>query len=118
MNDSADRAPGTLLYELESIQNLLAEEGEDLASIPILRDIVSDTAKLQTARIAEQFVPTLTIEKPATPTLSTDDHDYFYQRDLLIQEVVDEFIPSIEASLRERLHQLTDDELQALLKPS
>jgi hypothetical protein len=116
MNDSSDRAPGTLLYELESIQNLLAEEGEDLASIPILRDIVSDTNKPQTARIAEQNLPTLNIEKPAS-TLSTE-HDYFYQRELLIQEVVDEFIPSIEANLRERLHRLTDDELQALLKPS
>jgi hypothetical protein len=114
MNDSSDRAPGTLLYELESIQTLLAEEDDVLASIPILRDVVNDASKPQTARIAEQFVPTLTIEKPAT-TLSTD-HDYFYQRDLLIQELVDEFIPAIEASLREKLHNLTDDELQALLK--
>lgn len=113
MNDSSDRAPGTLLYELESIQDLLAEEGEDLASIPILRDVVSDGARPVTARIAEQFVPTLTIEKTQAATIHNDAD---YQRELLIQEVVDEFIPAIEASLRDKLHRLTDEELQALLK--
>jgi len=114
MNDSSDRAPGTLLYELESIQTLLAEEGEDLASIPILRDVVSDGSKPVTARIAEQFIPTLTIEKTSSTAISHDDANY--QRELLIQEVVDEFIPAIEASLRNKLHRLTDEELQALLK--
>jgi hypothetical protein len=114
MNDSSEKAPGTLLYELESIQNLLAEEGEDLNSIPILRDIVSDGSKPVTARIAEQFVPTLKIE---TATRDSQN-DIGYQRELLIQEVVDEFIPAIEASLREKLHRLTDEELEALLKNS
>jgi hypothetical protein len=111
MNDSSDRAPGTLLYELESIQNLLAEEGDDLGSIPILRDVVSDVSKPSITRIPEHSIPpTLNIEK------DEPIEDYGYQRELLIQEVVDEFIPAIEASLREKLHQLTDDELEAMLK--
>lgn len=114
MSDSSERAPGTLLYELESIQTLLAEQGEELANIPILRDVVSDGSKPITARIAEHLVPTLKIETPAA--ITDDDSDY--QRELLIQEVVDEFIPAIEASLRNKLHRLTDEELEALLKDS
>jgi hypothetical protein len=127
MNDSSERAPGTLLYELESIQTLLGEQGEDLTSIPILRDVVSDGSKPVTARIAEQQVPTLNIDVPTLnieaskkieTSAKTAHYDSDYQRELLIQEVVDEFIPAIEASLREKLHRLTDEELQALLKNS
>ena len=41
-----------------------------------------------------------------------------YSRELLIQELVDEFIPQIEMALHERLSQLDDAALQRLLKNS
>lgn len=114
MNDSSDRAPGTLLYELESIQNLLSEDEEYLKNIPILHDVVSEGNK--------PVISSPTIEQPlaknfAIESETTLEDDYYLQRELLIQEVVDEFIPTIEARLREKLHQLTDGELQAMLKP-
>lgn len=39
-----------------------------------------------------------------------------YQRELLIQELIDEFLPRIEAELRERLGQLDHATLQALAR--
>lgn len=41
-----------------------------------------------------------------------------YRRELLIQELVGEFLPQIEAALRERLESLEDTALQALKTPT
>ncbi|MDX9875541.1 MAG: hypothetical protein RBS88_11565 [Spongiibacteraceae bacterium] len=51
---------------------------------------------------------------PVEQTASAADSRW--QRELLIQEVVDEFVPRIEAALRERLRHLDDETLRSWLR--
>ena len=57
-------------------------------------------------------------DEPDAATAPVDDNERAnYRREALIQELVAEFLPRIEATLRERLAGLDDQSLHALKKP-
>lgn len=64
------------------------------------------------ASIQSAASPTLSSPPPQKITSAVPRIRPDYSRDVLIQELVDEFVPQIEAALRERLSQLDDAALQ------
>lgn len=119
--------PAQLLNDLESIRQLLGDENLeppllidslDPDSIPLLSDIVTQPSQVATP------APT---PKPAAPTLretvnqsvSRDselnrlDSELRAAAQLILQDVIDDFVPQIEAELKRRL----DARLSRLLPP-
>jgi hypothetical protein len=151
-DDADPLPPGHLLDELESIKDILDDDGDDTAAgdIPLLDDMVIDNldantrllnlnrifddsdgadagpAPVEPARANVQFprfsLDTLLpdeMQEPAAapgachqPSATAKRVRPDYSREVLIQELVDDFIPQIEAALRERLGQLDNATLQ------
>ena len=93
-----------LLDDLQSIRDLL----EDPASPPLLTDIVtSESIPVLSERI-DPFTPVnanpLT-EAARHLTMKQLEPELRQCAELLVQEVIDEFVPQIEAVLRKRLEQ-------------
>lgn len=96
-----------LLDDLESIRALLgdddAEPGEtiDPASIPVLSDVIENPALPP--------LPELETREPAVRTAFRTlaerhlDHELRTAAQLILQDVIDDFVPQIEAELRNRL---------------
>lgn len=140
--DLPPRGP-RLLDELQAIRDLLNDR--DNAGVPLLRDVVKPGAmplldlneifdeltaghdqpgqaeiQAQAAHFvaAQQgFAPEddfLAVTAAPLPAERPPREDW--QRDLLIQEVVDDFIPHIEAALRERLRNIDSATLRRWLE--
>lgn len=67
------------------------------------------TQQLSTLQQATQQPSTPQLSAPQRPRVRPD-----YSREVLIQEIVDEFVPQIEAELQKRLRQLDDAALHEL----
>lgn len=67
------------------------------------------TQQLSTQQQATQQPSTPQLSAPQRPRVRPD-----YSREVLIQEIVDEFVPQIEAELQKRLRQLDDAALHEL----
>ncbi len=117
-----DKAP--LLGELEALQAVLLDtNGIDPASIPLLEDIIEigpsaafhaknhDEPRFSDAGVEFQYAPQTVAQEP-TPPASAHHHDDDYARELLIQDVIDSMMPSIEAELRKRLLSLDESLLE------
>jgi hypothetical protein len=84
-----------LLSELEALQEALhTRPGVDTSTIPILDDIVTSSADRE-----EEQVDIPPSESPPPERSVRAD----FEHELLIQEVIDELLPTLEARLRERL---------------
>ncbi|WP_312909661.1 DNA polymerase III subunit chi [Stutzerimonas nitrititolerans] len=105
MTQTPPRKPAQLLDDLESIRALLGDEQDSLNetldpdSIPLLSEIV-------------ESVPDEPLEEPREPAVRTAfrtlaerhlDHELRTAAQLILQEVIDDFVPQIEAELRRRL---------------
>lgn len=141
-SDSPPRGP-RLLDELQAIRDLLNDR--DNAGVPLLRDVVKAGAmplldlneifdeltsgqdqpgqaeiQAQAAHFvaAQQGLPPDAAFAEATPAPPSAERPprEDWQRDLLIQEVVDDFIPHIEAALRERLRNVDSATLRRWLE--
>lgn len=101
------RKPAQLLDDLESIRALLGDDNDPLSetldpdSIPLLSDVVEPA-------------PAETIEEPREPAVRTAfrtlaerhlDHELRTAAQLILQEVIDDFVPQIEAELKRRLEE-------------
>lgn len=135
MHESDDRPPQPhppLLAELQAIRELLNDP--DGAAVPLLRDVVTPGSvplvdlndifhELATAATRPGTLPHNPGSgrtDPLTGNVAADDvieeADAAWQRELLIQEVVDEFVPHIEAALRDRLRRLDKTVLRQWLQ--
>lgn len=130
-HDSPEKPPShkdSLMGELESIKNLLDKDTGP--TIPTLDDSISDSADSTAPQLnlnsifddlANTAPPTLEDTLAATTAAqsgSAQKPERQQQPDfsihLLIQEIVDEYIPHIEAQLRERLSQCEPDIIRQL----
>lgn len=103
------RPPKTdFLNDLESIRALLgdeevaASETIDPDSIPLLSDVVTQQPTAPTPPAIEPREPAV---RTAFRTLAERhlDHELRTAAQLILQEVIDDFVPQIEAELRSRL---------------
>lgn len=136
-NNPGATPPNHLLDELTSIKDLLG--GQDGAlprpeDIPVLDDVVGlgQPPLLDIDHIFEDELPpadaagelpfefprfTLDVAISDAPASGGTDAGLLRERrELLIRQLVDEFLPRIAAELRERLEDLDDAELQALAR--
>ncbi|RMI01553.1 DNA polymerase III subunit chi [Stutzerimonas nitrititolerans] len=105
MTQTPPRKPAQLLDDLESIRALLGDEQDSLNetldpdSIPLLSEVV-------------ESAPDEPLEEPREPAVRTAfrtlaerhlDHELRTAAQLILQEVIDDFVPQIEAELRRRL---------------
>lgn len=113
--------PTELLSDLESIRQLLGAdqsdppllvESIDPDSIPMLSDIVSPPPVLDAVRKAVTPPPSRAAQ-PAPPAASPLQSELQAAAELILQEVIDDFVPRIEAELKRRLQ----DRLTRLLPP-
>ncbi|MCW3148533.1 DNA polymerase III subunit chi [Stutzerimonas stutzeri] len=118
MTPKPPHPPTQLLDDLESIRELLGEqdlplltERLDPDSIPLLSDVV---ASPQTDISIEE--PELTERRePAVRTAFRSlaerhlDHELRMAANLILQEVIDDFVPQIEAELKRRLEVRVDE---------
>jgi len=101
MTQTPPRKPAQLLDDLESIRALLGDEQDSLNetldpdSIPLLSEVVESAP-----------------DEPREPAVRTAfrtlaerhlDHELRTAAQLILQEVIDDFVPQIEAELRRRL---------------
>jgi len=102
MTPTPPRKPAQLLDDLESIRALLGDENEPLSdtldpdSIPLLSEVVEPTP------VSEPREPAV---RTAFRTLAERhlDHELRTAAQLILQEVIDDFVPQIEAELKRRL---------------
>ena len=118
MTSTPPPRPAHLLNELESIRALLGDEHDPLAapldpgSIPLLSDVVEAAP----APVIEQ--PASEVREPAVRTAFRTlaerhlDHELRTAAQLILQEVIDDFVPQIEAELKRRL----EDHAEQLIK--
>jgi hypothetical protein len=128
--------PAQLLNDLESIRKLLGDENLeppllidslDPDSIPLLSEIVSPPPNMAAPAPASAPTPTFKPKPPVAQTLretvnqsvSRDselnrlDSELRAAAQLILQDVIDDFVPQIEAELKRRL----DARLSRLLPP-
>ncbi|TWI58448.1 hypothetical protein IQ22_00152 [Pseudomonas duriflava] len=115
MDKALPPRPTHLVNDLESIREILDKENLptltdrlDSEGIPVLSDVVVPTEDSLSAipPLLDQIEPSL----PAARSLSKDE--LRKEAQLLLQEVIDDFVPQIEAELHKRL----DARLDVLLK--
>lgn len=120
---------GPLLGELEELKAVLRKQREvDLSAIPLLSDIIEDEPSLELAPPTSLETDTIyddeehdLTDNPALDSSNdaeyaqlrpTFDHQYSddgnYEREILMQEVIDSMMPEIEAQLRKRLLNLDE----------
>jgi len=102
MTQTPPQKPAQLLDDLESIRALLGDDpdsqGESLDpnDIPLLSEVVeaapADTAREPAARAAFRSLAERHL-----------DHELRATAQLVLQEVIDDFVPQIEAELKRRL---------------
>lgn len=123
---------GPLLGELEELKAVLRKQREvDLSAIPLLSDIIEDEPSLELAPPTSLETDTIyddedhgLTDNPALDSSNdaeyaqlspTFDHQYSddgnYEREILMQEVIDSMMPEIEAQLRKRLLNLDESTL-------
>ena len=101
--------PAQLLSDLESIRRLLEPatpepplltDSIDPLSIPLLSDIVTPAMPIEPLPLARPDTP-----RPAPRPGETNrlDSELRAAAQLLLQEVIDDFVPQIEAELKRRL---------------
>ncbi|AHL76429.1 hypothetical protein CH92_15535 [Stutzerimonas stutzeri] len=98
-----------LLDDLESIRALLGDEDPPLLSetldpdsIPLLSEVVE---RAPTAAAQQEIEPREPAVRTAFRTLAERhlDHELRTAAQLILQDVIDDFVPQIEAELRSRL---------------
>lgn len=113
MTPKAPNKPAELLSDLESIRAVLGDDFPDEApagaaldpdSIPLLSDIV-EPAPAFPAASASDDEPRETSVRSAFRSLAERhiDHELRTAANLILQEVIDDFVPQIEAELKRRL---------------
>ncbi|AWM60867.1 DNA polymerase III subunit chi [Stutzerimonas stutzeri] len=113
MTPKAPNKPAELLSDLESIRALLGDDFPDEPpngaaldpdSIPLLSDIV-EPAPAATTGGANDDEPRETSVRSAFRSLAERhiDHELRTAANLILQEVIDDFVPQIEAELKRRL---------------
>ncbi|MCQ4296982.1 DNA polymerase III subunit chi [Pseudomonas stutzeri] len=118
MTPKAPNKPAELLSDLESIRALLGDdfpdnppnsEALDPDSIPLLSDIV-EPAPAATSGDPSDDEPRETSVRSAFRTLAERhiDHELRTAANLILQEVIDDFVPQIEAELKRRLESRID----------
>ena len=112
MTPKAPNKPAELLSDLESIRALLGDDFPDTPpnsemldpdSIPLLSDIV-EPAPVATTGDSDDG-PRETSVRSAFRSLAERhiDHELRTAANLILQEVIDDFVPQIEAELKRRL---------------
>lgn len=102
--DKPTRPAQHLLDDLQSIRELL----EEPASPPLLTDIVTSESIPVLSERVDDFEPVLNSplsEAARHLTMKQLEPELRQCAELLVQEVIDEFVPQIEAALRQRLEQ-------------
>ena len=111
MTPKAPNKPAELLSDLESIRALLGDDFPDEApaaldpdSIPLLSDIVEPAPAVPAAGASDDE-PRETSVRSAFRSLAERhiDHELRTAANLILQEVIDDFVPQIEAELKRRL---------------
>ena len=120
--------PVQLLISLESIRELLGEQGDeppllldslDPDSIPLLSDIVTPAPAATVAAEPSPATLTESLRSTVQRSISRDselnrlDTELRAAAQLILQDVIDDFVPQIEAELKRRL----DARLSRLLPP-
>jgi hypothetical protein len=118
MTPKAPNKPAELLSDLESIRALLGDDFPDTAatgapvdpdSIPLLSDIVEPGPAIA-ATTPSDDEPRETSVRSAFRSLAERhiDHELRTAANLILQEVIDDFVPQIEAELKRRLESRID----------
>lgn len=113
MTPKAPNKPAELLNDLESIRALLGDDFPDDVpasaaldpdSIPLLSDIVDSASGAPGAGTSDDE-PRETNVRSAFRSLAERhiDHELRTAANLILQEVIDDFVPQIEAELKRRL---------------
>ncbi|MFZ3155610.1 DNA polymerase III subunit chi [Pseudomonas sp.] len=120
--------PAQLLNDLESIRQLLGDENLeppllidslDPDSIPLLSDIVTPPPVAAVSAPAAKPPVAQTLRETVSQSVSRDselnrlDSELRAAAQLILQDVIDDFVPQIEAELKRRL----DARLSRLLPP-
>ncbi|MCQ4312973.1 DNA polymerase III subunit chi [Pseudomonas stutzeri] len=109
MTPTPPRKPTHLLDDLESIRALLGDQDPpmlseklDPDSIPVLSEVVESEPSIATPSDVESREPAV---RTAFRTLAERhlDHELRTAAQLILQEVIDDFVPQMEAELRRRL---------------
>ncbi|MCF6757371.1 DNA polymerase III subunit chi [Stutzerimonas balearica] len=119
MTPKTPSKPAELLHDLESIRALLdsddvAPSEFDADAIPTLRDVVEPAQPAQPAA-----APAPEPREPAVRTAFRSlaerhlDHELRTAANLILQEVIDDFVPQIEAELKRRLQSRVDQLIRA-----
>lgn len=119
MTSTPPPRPAHLLDELESIRALLGDEHDALAepldpgSIPLLSEVVESAPPPAPAQPAVE--PREPAVRTAFRTLAERhlDHELHTAAQLILQEVIDDFVPQIEAELKRRLQQRAEQLIRA-----
>lgn len=123
-NPNPPQKPAHLLNDLESIRQLLGDENLeppllidslDPDSIPLLSDIVTPPANLAASmpRASASLRDTLSQSISRDSEVNRLDSELRAAAQLILQDVIDDFVPQIEAELKRRL----DARLSRLLPP-
>lgn len=115
--------PAQLLNDLESIRQLLGDEhleppllvdSLDPDSIPLLSEIVTPPAPRPSATpVTQNLRETVSQSISRDSELNRLDSELRAAAELILQDVIDDFVPKIEAELKRRL----DARLTRLLPP-
>jgi hypothetical protein len=116
-NPKPPQKPAQLLNDLESIRQLLGDEeleppllvdSLDPDSIPVLSDIVTPHIDIPAPQITEP--PAVqSLRETVAQSISRDsevnrlDNELRAAAQLILQDVIDDFVPQIEAELKQRL---------------
>jgi hypothetical protein len=128
-NPNPPQKPAQLLNDLESIRQLLGDEqieppllvdSLDPDSISLLSEIVTPPQRPATPAPRPSVAPTAqTLRETVSQSISRDselnrlDSELRAAAELILQDVLDDFVPKIEAELKRRL----DARLTRLLPP-
>ena len=120
---AAPKKPSQLLDDLETIRELLGEEhyepplltdSLDFDNIPLLSDIVAPAPLLAPASAPSSLSGELQQRIQMSHNLQQFNSELHAAAQLIMQEVIDDFVPRIEAELKQRL----EARLPRLLKQS
>ncbi len=107
--------PAELLEDLNAIRALLGDDQANLDpdSIPVLSQVV-DAPAADTVPAVEQTAPKEPSVRSAFRSLAERhlDHQLRDTAEQVVQEVIDDFLPQIEAELRRRLNERADALIQ------
>lgn len=109
MSSNTPNRPDQWLDDLEAIRSLLGSETTaepiDPDAIPVLEDIVEPGRPLQ----PPSQLPSQSLADAVSPRSRTDrqlDSEIRAAAELILQDVIDDFVPQIEAELKRRLQRL------------